>query len=386
MSKKYIRMLFILCVGFTCLSYGNGGETLSQLYEKGRVRFVKEMEITDASLPEDMFFQNPLSLSCHEAGAVFVGDWGADHLKVFFSDGRFQKTIGQKGQGPGEFHYLSKVEVSPNRILVWENGNRRVSLLTLRGEYIKSLKFDQGTGYPMKIRSLPDGKFVLELEKQIQDAEGNLQQTKICLYDGNLEYIDTMYEKKLVKSIRITKPGRAQVSQPFNPRVYWDVSREGHVVIGFSGEYRIDVFQPLRGKLFSFDHEYSPVRVLNEDRTAHFSKMTVAEIVNGIRTVRQGAPDYIKDNTGFPKLKPAFKGIIVDPEGNILVFPYHRDRDREDSLCDAFSPEGRFINRVEIDGNKDYLYPRMPRMTGRVFWIIERDEEAFRVVRYRISI
>jgi len=34
---------------------------------------------------------------------------------------------------------------------------------------------------------------------------------------------------------------------------------------------------------------------------------------------KKGAPDYIKENTDFPKYKPAFKEIVTDDEGNIWV-------------------------------------------------------------------
>ncbi|MFC2158462.1 6-bladed beta-propeller [Acidobacteriota bacterium] len=385
MKKKILFWSFV-----ACLLIGNSvssieKESLAQLYESGRMQFVQELEITDDSLPGELFFQNPFSLANHASGTVFIGDWGIDHLKVFSKEGEFQKTIGRKGQGPGEFFNVSNIEVSSERILVWEAGNKRISFLNLMGEYIKSIKFGSGMEFPMKIRALPDGKIVIGVEKQIEDTEGYLQQYRLDLYSKDLEYLNTLFEKKQVRAIRIRNPVNAHIPQPFNPQVYWDVTPDGKIVVGFSGDYRIEIYDPTRGRQRIFEHNYVPVKVTSEDRTGHFSKMTVLENINGVRTVKQGAPDYIVNNTKFPKVKSAFRGIIVDCEGNIWVFPHHKDRKDEKNQIDVFLPDGTFINRVRVDDGIENLYYKMSRMIDHSFWLIERNEETFQVVKYRIS-
>jgi hypothetical protein len=91
-------------------------------------------------------------------------------------------------------------------------------------------------------------------------------------------------------------------------------------------------------------------------------------------------------NTKFPKHKPAFQNILVDGEGNILVFGYQKEDSGKARNFDAFDPEGKFISNVQIEG--DVTFPSITRITARenCFWFIEQDEEGlFRIVKHRIS-
>src|SRR4030066_326691 len=53
------------------------------------------------------FFRHPHSLQVADDGSIFVAD--ADQLLKFSLEGKFQKNLNKKGQGPGEigrdFHY-----------------------------------------------------------------------------------------------------------------------------------------------------------------------------------------------------------------------------------------------------------------------------------------
>jgi hypothetical protein len=91
-------------------------------------------------------------------------------------------------------------------------------------------------------------------------------------------------------------------------------------------------------------------------------------------------------NTKFPKHKPPYRQIIVDGEGNILVFPYQKDNVKDFRNFDAFDPEGKFISKVQIEG--DVTFPSLTRVFARenFLWFIEQDEEGLlRIVKSRIS-
>jgi hypothetical protein len=377
----------VLLISINTFVYAQEIRPLKELYKSGCVKFTKELIISDESLPPAIYFENPRYVSFHKNGELLVGDSGASHIKKFDASGKFLSTIGKKGQGPGDFYSIEIVEVTQDRMIVWEVLNRRISFLTLNGDFVKSLRFDRESGLPKKIRVLPDDEIVMELEKTHFQYEKFPQTVSIGHYSSEMEHIDTIYTKELTRSKLITEPRIADVGQPFLPDVYWDVTSEGKVVIGYSEKYEIEVHDPDKGKLFSFSHEYEPVKVSDKDKDTHFSNMRVATFSrDGTKTTKQGAPDYIVKNTNFPKVKAAFKGVIADSEGNILVFPYLEDRGSENNYFDAFDKSGKFINRVKIEGNRHHLYSKNPRIRGRHFWIIEKDEDGFfKIIQYRIS-
>jgi len=78
-------------------------KSLAELYRTGKIRLIKELTIDDESLPQDIFFENLMDLAFDRDGNIYVCDYQSNNIKVFDSPGKFIKTIGRPGQGPGEF-------------------------------------------------------------------------------------------------------------------------------------------------------------------------------------------------------------------------------------------------------------------------------------------
>jgi len=359
--------------------------SLKKLYGTGKVKFVKEFVISDKSLHGGLYFENPNSLAIDADGNVYVCDGDANHIKKFNKEGKFIETIGRSGAGPGEFGMPGLIEVSKDRLVLWESVNRRISVLNLEGKFIKGFRFSGANERPMDIKGLPGGQIIIEIEKTDFSNEKYPQECRIDLYSPDMEFIKTIYSRKLYRAKPIMKP-RVSVPQPFNPMVHWDVSPEGRVVIGFSAKYEIEVFDPLDGKILSFFHKYTPVKVNNKDKEDHFSKFWVREFkADGSSRIRIGAPDYIANNTEFPKYKPAFNSIIIDSEENIWVHTYKENRDEENRYFDVFDKEGQFINHVRILGETRFQFFKV-KIHKNHLWQIETDKEDFHtVVKYRIS-
>jgi hypothetical protein len=56
--------------------------------------------LDDDTLPEDLFFESPSTVSCDLEGNIYVVDSGAKNIKKFDAQGKFLKIIGREGQGP----------------------------------------------------------------------------------------------------------------------------------------------------------------------------------------------------------------------------------------------------------------------------------------------
>ena len=146
----------------------------------------------------------------------------------------------------------------------------------------------------------------------------------------------------------------ALVMTLINPNILWDVTSDGRIILGCSDLTDIEVLDPDRGRLFTFSFEYTPVKITDADKDNHFAIFTMTVIRGNKKETKQGAPDYIKDNTGFPRYKPAFKDIVTDDEGNIWVRPFHEDRELEDFLFDVFDKKGLFIKRIRVFGETTF--------------------------------
>jgi len=167
---------------------------------------------------------------------------------------------------------------------------------------------------------------------------------------------------------------------PFSPRVYWDVSPTGKIVIGYSKNYEIEIYGIDGEKISSFRHAYTPEKITNEDKKKVFASIGIFSVGE----IKMGADDFIVKNTEFPKIKPAFKQMKVDSEGNILVRGYRKNRDEEARFFDAFDSQGNFLGNVQIIG--EIGFPHYSVIRNRTFWLQKSDEEGLiKIIKYRIS-
>lgn len=379
-NRKYWLVVLFLLVPFL-YSTPVQEKSLGEIYKSGTVRFLPELTIDETSLPEDTFFEGVVDIKCDSDGYVYVCDYKAHNIKKFNSSGKHIDTIGREGQGPGEFNTPFQIAVTDDKLIVWDMGNRRLCSLTLGGDFIKSVAFSLNDGMPQKMRGLLNGDIVIELEKIYFRELDKPQDCLIELYSPDLEKKKTVYAQQVLhnKYMR-TETSLTNIPQPFSPLVYWDVSPVGRIVIGYPKKYEIEIYDSEGLKVSSFSNSYEPVKVTDKDKEKFFSGITHS--VGGVR--KQGAPEIIVKNTEFPKNKPAFRQIIVDFEGNILVLTYRKNREEESRFFDAFDPEGNYLGSVQIIG--EVSFPLRAIIKDGSFWLQKTDEEGLiKVVKYRIS-
>ena len=386
-DRKRLMCVFLMlvCV-LSSLAILNSMEqkTLAEMYRSGEIKLIPVLTLSDESMPEGIFFESPSDLTFDSEDNIYISDSSAHNIKVFDPEGQFIKTLGRKGQGPGELFMPSYISFEKGRIVVCELGNRRISVLTKNGEFLKAVPILPAEGWPRKIRTLSNGNFIIEKMKRFYDDNEKPQESFIEVYSSDLECKKTIYTQSVWRNKYITSPVRTNVPQPFANLVYWDVAPDGRIVISYSGKYTIEIFDSEKGKLFDFSHTYDPVKVTKEDKIYFFDNITTSSSQGGIK---KGAPEYIVENTKFPKYKPAFQYIIVDGEGNILVFSYSEGIAKEARSFDAFDPEGHLISRVQLKGTHAFppyhssLYRR-----GKHFWIKETTEQGlYQIVKYNVS-
>lgn len=95
------------------------------------------------------------------SGHIVVANRAPAELRVFDRDGRYVRTIGREGQGPGEFQDISDVVVRRgDSLVVLDRRQRRFTFLRPDGGYVSSFNFDPPFStslYNASIGALDDG-------------------------------------------------------------------------------------------------------------------------------------------------------------------------------------------------------------------------------------
>ncbi len=114
-----------------------------------------------ASVREDAAAYGCMVAPLDQTDFVVSGLVGGGQLAVYHGSGPRVRTIGRAGKGPGEFGRDLMVQVGPgDTIVVVDNSNRRLAMLTPAGDFIRSFPLP---GRIHAFARLPDGDFLLHV-------------------------------------------------------------------------------------------------------------------------------------------------------------------------------------------------------------------------------
>jgi hypothetical protein len=148
-----------------------------------------------SSFGEDDYLYNPSDIEVDPSRSlIYVADSGNDRVLVFDYDGKLQKVIGRKGQGPAEFSNPTGLDVLEDGTLaVADNDNNRIQLFNQSWEFVRSINtkevrvadlvFEDDKIYTVSSYGMAGYSLALRSEKETQplvsvlDLEGNLLQT-----------------------------------------------------------------------------------------------------------------------------------------------------------------------------------------------------------------
>jgi len=299
--------------------------------------------------------------------------------------GKFLKTIGKAGLGPGDFNYPSDIEIANGRLYVRELMNGRISIFDAEDKYLSSIPTPREGGSWRTLRALPDGRFIVEKEKVDRTKPETPQEAILELYSRELELVKTVYTHPVFRNKYITEPQRTNLPVPFAARVVWDLLPDGKIAIGFSGKYEILVYDPDQGKLASFEHAFTPIEVTAKDKEEFFQGITFSYGTSsgGTVTGSRGAPDFMRKLTEFPKFKQSFQELKTDRDGNFWIQP-SAAREGASVVFDTFDRRGAFLGSVRM--TEGSTFPHVAVWVKDGFWTLRATAEGeYAVMKMRIE-
>lgn len=92
-------------------------------------------------------------------GSIALGLQGTHEIRIFGSDGAFDRSVGRKGDGPGEFRELAWIDVlAGDTLLAWDNQGNRLSRFASDGTFLGSETYE---GRGVAVGRLADGSVLL---------------------------------------------------------------------------------------------------------------------------------------------------------------------------------------------------------------------------------
>jgi len=355
--------LFILvfsCIGLACVK--KNAEWKGNIEVKDGVKYVKnpkepiysgdilalkeELSLGEVTKYQSLFYAVK-ELDVDDEQNIYVLDWMAGHILVFDKNGKALRTIGRKGQGPGEFQRPMDISIFGDQLIVHDL-ERCISFFTLKGEFINSVT-------SMDVLSIWDVYY---------DSLGNIVAQNAPVFDPtNPKQAFRKYDHNMNMLFQFAEaPGSGGLgpNNPFGAIGSIAVDREDNIIFGYPKDYAIEIFNT-NGKLIrKIEKEYSPLKLTNQDK----------------KEMKEANPG--RNNIEYPKYKPPFRRFFIDDEGRIYVGTWEKPG-RTESYYDIFDPEGKYLAKIDLKGK-----PIMCR-NGKLYSIESNDEGDQFVKRYKMT-
>ena len=299
--------------------------------------------------------RSPRSIAVDKHNRIYILDVRECHILVFDETGKWLKTIGRRGQGPGEFQGPWQILISAqDEIIVEELMTRRLTKFSLEGEYKKTVSLNEIGIADIDIDSAGNILGIAIIE------EGDNPRYELKKFSPNLEYLATLD----------TAPRKmATLAEGLNPWGYGSlkfcVFSDDQVLSGFSREYELKLFSRDGNLRKTMSKEYVPVKITQKE---------IDESTKRHVSIGGPPPKFI-----IPKYHLPFRSFMADDEGRIFVALWDMTKDGKKRCGDVFDPTGKCIGRTAFG-----FLPQVWR-NGKLY-AVEEDEEGFQFVkRYRVD-
>jgi sugar lactone lactonase YvrE len=344
-----------------------GGEVL---------RVEEELSIGEAEGREEYMFSQVNDVEADETGRLYVLDSKEANVKVFDRNGDYIKTIGRKGQGPGELQMPNDIYVdSKGRLYISDVWNDRLSVFNIQGIFLGSSNFEEySVGKIVGVNNQDEIILIMNKTSKESGKDFLVFDYLVNVYSPQFTFKESLYSTTIPIMQHFTKQGsRLALSIPFQKTLCCTIDSWGNAYLADSQEYKIQVFSP-DGKLIQqIEKEHERRKVLKQDVEDYYNEHFIQEDENE----RKFWSDTVKDQLKIPEYKPVFHSFYFDQE-KLLVLGDARDHEKNTSV-DIFDSEGKYIGRTLIN-----VLPKM--WLDNKIYALEEDEEGYQVVkRYKVT-
>jgi len=297
---------------------------------------------------EALQFSHPSGIAIDRQGRVYVADRAEHQVRVFDDAGRWLKTVGRLGQGPGDLSQPTSLGVDgTGRLWVFEAGNRRWSVFRWAGDRLElgqtllsperasefgmtSVVWDT-SGAPIlySIQSTPDPTMLIPVRRVVR-ANGSFSKTTLVPSPG-----PKMQRMMLTRAeANGQRTSSTSVSQPYGPSTLVAFGPAGAWATANSGTYTILLYRGDSTSPTIIRSSVPPVRV-----TPFEARRSEAYLDTLSQEYGQRIPFEV------PKTKPPLYALGFDWDGRLWV-RLEQSIDSSTRSADVYDPGGKLVARA----------------------------------------
>ncbi len=311
---------------------------------------------------ENYFFPRRVTPNVDEEGNIYVCDGGNRRVQKYDKNGKYVRTIGREGQGPGEYMY-------PSRLFLDDVGNpcvhdsRSLIYYTRDGDFQKKTLIK---GFYSRLLPGPKGTFLGTTQPSARTEGG--AKTSIVQIGENGEPLRTIAEYP----VEYSESQKAIVLHWYTHNAVLSQRNKDTFYYGFSKDYKIHVADSEGRTIFILAKEEEPMSISGEEK-----ELTRKDGLFAAIETNQPEKAIV-----FPNNRPFFARFMSDDTGRLYVISSKSilERNEKTSSVDVFSKEGIYLYRMN--------WPFIPSLIkmGFLYEVRENEETGdIKVVRHKIK-
>ncbi len=315
------------------------------LYGEIKLELEEDLSIGNEE-DENYLFYRARDIQVDTEGNIYVLDSGNYRLQVFDKDGKYLRTIGKRGQGPGEFNSPRGLQLDDEtgNIFVADYSSMTIIIFEKEGKYIdKDIHHVEFLNdFYLDSDGCIWGKFSLPGINVIYHSIKKLNLT------GKVEKTFAEFPYR-IQSIEISKTREGNTAYLLGVMTnsgYEDdlfISRVDNntFIYGHSKKYELITVDKAGNVLFMIRKDEPPVKITKSEKD---------RIINRIKESIMMQGHYVPEiSIKFPDYKAHFYSIITDDKNRIYVRknPVSRESGTNHEF-DVFNREGLYLYKINL--------------------------------------
>jgi len=344
--------------------------TAEPIHPDKTVLFEKDLSIRSEDEEGNIVLFDPRLYLVDSDENIYISESTDQVIKVFSSDGEYIKTIGAKGDGPGEFQSIGYIGFTPEgSFVVMDNQARRTNLFDASGQFLKSFSWQN---FFLRAFLFKNNSYLCQENVYGENRQDRKLFVKEIDYDGNEI---RSYGEFTLAQMKMIREGNStfSMSMPHSPQSIFagDQNREW-LYHCLNNQYIIEVYDN-SGKIFrKIDRPYEPVPFTDKERKEY-------------RERYESSPNEmfkkLAKEMELPKVKSITNRMLVDDESYLWLQTYEQRKEGDQIITayDVFNSEGHYYARVWCEINPGLF------IKGKMYRMETDQETGYRTLsRYRV--
>lgn len=390
MRKTFSVMFIFFILFWSACNQSQGPETNASVEVIDGIEFIHNTE-TPIHPDKTVLFEKDLSISSEDEEGnivlfdprqylvdsdenIYISESSDQVIKVFSPDGEYIKTIGAKGDGPGEFQSIGYLGFTPEgSFVVLDIQARRTNLFDASGLFLKSFTWQN---FISRAFLFKNNSYIYQ-----ENVYGENRQDR-KLFVSEIDYGGDeirSYGEFTLAQVKTVREGNSGVSMgiPHSPEsIFAGDQNRGWFYHCLNNQYIIEVYDNT-GKIFrKIDRPYEPVPFTDKDR-----KEYQARYENNVNERFYEMFKKLIKEMELPKVKSITTRMLVDDESYLWLQTYEQKKEGDQIITayDVFNAEGHYYARVWCEIN-----PGLFRK-GKMYSMETDKETGYRTLsRYRM--